>query len=432
MNYSGAGIYPEGCASSGSISKIQIMKLKNQSPFIVTNTDTPASQFEEKGVAPVVCNSRGLTRPIFNNNQLTPSDSSPFKDNFIPPGGKITYDSIVEEPPPVPKPSPQEINTLREKIPSLFKGETHRGVKDRYGLNLLNLDDYLINWKCLPGTMREELVKIVRADWDCENSANWGIKKRLRDPHSHPFAEHLLFMAGAELRNMGSTSHRVISSNLISENGHRDPSRTDQSWIDPRAAVSRIRKWRRKNKPEQLFPGMRAIVILFNSGDSLHYVGENTLRMRDKYNLFFTKNENCLSKWKERGKIGAYYCSHEISLSSIWNSNFRPHTHGIVWIKPYTDLKFLENAKRRGRLDYLQKIHRSWVGISRFIPYTMRVSPLVDVYRREFEMLNPNQIVEFNKRAVQCVGKLADLWMNPSAMVNKRRVACKGIPTFLG
>ena len=408
------------------------MKLKNQSPFIVTNTDTPASQFEEKGVAPVVCNSRGLTRPIFNNNQLTPSDSSPFKDNFIPPGGKITYNSIVSDPPPVPRPSPHKIITLREKIPSLFKGSTHKGVKDRYGLNLLNLDDYLINWKGLPGTMKEELVKIVEADWDCENSANWGIKKRLRDPHSHPFAEHLLFMAGVELRNMGSTFHRIISSNLINGNGFRDPSRTDQSWIDPRAAVSRIRKWRRKNKPEHLFPGMRAIVIIFNSGDSLHNVGENTLRMRDNYNKFFTKNERCLSKWVERKKIAAYYCSHEISLSSFWNSTFRPHTHGIIWVKPEADLKFLESGKRRGLLDYLPKIHRSWEGISRFIPYTMRVSPLVEVYRREFEMLNPDQIVEFNKRAIQCVGKLADLWKNPSAKLNKRRVGMVGIPTFLG
>jgi hypothetical protein len=61
----------------------------------------------------------------------------------------------------------------------------------------------------------------------------------------------------------------------------------------------------------------------------------------------------------------------------------------------------------------------------------MRVSPLVDVYRKEFEMLDMDQVVEFNKRAVHCVGKLADLWKNPSAYVNKRRIAMKGIPTFL-
>jgi hypothetical protein len=407
------------------------MKLKNQTHFIVTDQDTPASQFEEKGVSPVVCNSRGLTHPIFNNKSLTPSDSLPINNNFIPPRGKIFYDSVVSDPPPVPRPSLVKINTLREKIPSLFKGNTHKGVKDRYGLNLLNLDDYLNNWNRLHGTMKEELVKIVEANWDRENSATWGIKKRFRDPHSHPFAEHLLFMAGVELRNMGSTYHRIIPSNLIDDNGYRDPSRTDQSWIDPRAAVSRIRKWRKNNKPELLFPKHRAIVIIFNSGEDLHYVGENTLGMRNRYNRFFNKNEKCLLKWVERGRIEAFYTSHEISLSSVWNSTFRPHTHGIIWIKPDTDLKFLKRAKGRGLLDYLPKIHRSWNGIRNFIPYTMRVSPLVDVYRKEFEMLDMDQVVEFNKRAVHCVGKLADLWKNPSAYVNKRRIAMKGIPTFL-
>ena len=407
------------------------MKLKQKNRFVIKGQDLPSAQFEEKGVARVEGNSRGLTHPIINHNLLTPSTHPAINNKPIRPPGDIEYISLEFEEPHISKPSPLLINNLKDKVPGLFRGNTHRNAMDRYGLNLLNLDDYLINWNRLPNTMKEELVKIVEGDWDRENSAAWGIKKRMRDPHSHPLAEHLLFMAGVELRNMGSTSHRIISSNLMDNRGFRDPSRTDQSWIDPRAATSRIRKWRKHNKPDQLMPSHHAVIVIFNSPDSLHHVGENTLGMRDNYNRFFTKNEKCLLKWVERGRIVSYYCSHEISLSSVWNSTFRPHTHGVVWIEPGSDLKFLESAKRRGVLDYLPKIHQRWEGVSRFIPYTMRVSPLVDVYRREFEMLDPDQIVEFNIRAVHCVGKLADLWKNPSAKVNKRRMAMKGIPTFI-
>jgi hypothetical protein len=311
-------------------------------------------------------------------------------------------------------------------------GKTHGGVVNRYGLNFLNVEDQIRNWHALSTTTQLGLSEIIGSNWERRNSSQWGIKKRVEENIGLPQAEHLLLLNMVELGNMVKGGERVVFSNLINHQGFNHPNITRLNFIDPREAKTRIGKIKKEYKPSELMANHNAMILLFPSPEEIHKVGEDTWRARERYNNFFRGAEKRLHQWVKQGSIRAFFASHEISLTSIWGSRFRPHTHAVIWLTDRDRLGFLENASATGEVQSLPEVHNRWRTLHRFIPYIMRVSRIAPVYRAEFpEEESAKEIIRFNTLAVQAVGKLVDLWKHTNAG-GKDRISKSGIPTRIG
>jgi len=354
--------------------------------------------------------------------------SEDFEDN---PCYDYDEEDVIHIEEPVERPSWEVCNFLRESVPGIFKGEPAQFSRDHYGLNLLNIEDYLSNWDRLSQPMKQELTLIITADWDNENTASDGVKnpRRYTTPYNprEKLAKHLLLLCGLQLRNLGYPYCQVVSSNILQPDGFRNPNRTDQRWIDPRGAVSRIRRFFDKYNPGALMHENAAMILLFDAGEQFRHVGDLTLVKAEFYQMFFSKNEEILIRWMRKGFIRAYFISHEISVHSIKESTFRPHSHVVIWFNPNSDLEFLNRLKKSStRMSRIDRIYRNWNELSNYIPYLFKVTRFAETYEREFADLVDDEVVQFNVNASQALGKLLELGKNTLSI--KRRYTHGGLP----
>ena len=332
---------------------------------------------------------------------------------------------------PVEQPSRDACNFLRESVPGIFKGEPAQLSRDHYELNLLNIEDYLSNWERLSQPMKQELTLIITADWDNENTASDGVKnpRRYTTPYNprEKLAKHLLLLCGLQLRNLGYPYCQVVSSNILRPDGFRNPNRTDQRWIDPRGAVSCIRRFFDKYNPQALMHENAAMILLFDAGESFRHVGEQTFEKAEFYKMFFSKNEEVLIRWMRKGFIRAYFISHEISVHSIKESTFRPHSHVVIWFNPNSDLEFINRLKKTStKMSKIDRIYRNWNKLGNYIPYLFKVTRLAETYEREFADLVDDEVVPFNIKASHALGKLLELGKN--TVSTKRHYTHGGLP----
>ena len=335
----------------------------------------------------------------------------------------------IEE--PVEKPSRDACIFLRESLPRIFKGEPGHVSKDHYYCDFLNIEDYLFNWDRLSDSMRHELSLIIAADWDNENTATGGVKNPKRftgwcNPNEK-LAKHLLLLCGLQLRNLGYPYGNVIASNILQPDGLRNPNRTDQWWIDPRGAVTCIRNFNDNYNLEALMPDNSAMILLFEGSEILRHVGEHTFVNAEYYKMLFCKNEDVLVRWRRKGFIQAYLIVHDISVHSIQDSTFRPHSHAVIWFNPASDLQFLDRLKRnRSIMRTMDRIYTRWDQIRHFISYLFKVPRIVETYEREFQDLAPDEVFNFNLKASHALIKLMELWKN--TVTPKRRFTHGGLP----
>jgi hypothetical protein len=279
--------------------------------------------------------------------------------------------------------------------------------------------------------MKQELTLIITADWDNENTASDGVKnpRRYTTPYNprEKLAKHLLLLCGLQLRNLGYPYCQVVSSNILRPDGFRNPNRTDQRWIDPRGAVSCIRRFFDKYNPQALMHENAAMILLFDADESFRHVGEQTFEKAEFYKMFFSKNEDVLIRWMRKGFIRAYFISHEISVHSIKESTFRPHSHVVIWFNPNSDLEFLNRLKKTStKMSKIDRIYRNWNEISNFIPYLFKVTRFAETYEREFADLVDDEVVPFNIKASHALGKLLELGKN--TVSTKRHYTHGGLP----
>jgi hypothetical protein len=335
----------------------------------------------------------------------------------------------IEE--PIEKPSREACIFLRESLPRIFKGEPDHVSKDHYYCDFLNIEDYLFNWDRLPDSMRHELSLIIAADWDNRNTATDGVKRPKRfmgrcNPNEK-LAKHLLLLCGLQLRNSGYPYCNVIASNILQPDGLRNPNRTDQWWIDPRGAVTCIRNFHDNYNLEELMANNSAKILLFEGPEALRYVGEHTFVNAEYYKMLFSKNEHVLVRWQRKSFIQAYLIVHDISVFSIQDSTFRPHSHAVIWFNPASDLQFLGRLKRNSTImRTTDRIYRRWDQIRNFISYLFKVPRIVETYEREFQDLAPDEVFNFNLKASHALIKLRELWKN--TVTPKRRFTHGGLP----
>ena len=130
---------------------------------------------------------------------------------------------------------------------------------------------------------------------------------------------------------------------------------------------------------------------------------------------------------RRKGFIRAYLISHDISVHSIQDSTFRPHSHAVIWFNPASDLQFLDRLKRNCTImRRIDRIFTRWREIGNFIPYLFKVPRIVETYEREFQDLAPDEVFNFNLKASHALIKLMELWKN--TVTPKRRFTHSGLP----
>jgi hypothetical protein len=188
-------------------------------------------------------------------------------------------------------------------------------------------------------------------------------------------------------------------------------------------------------RASEKFKKERSVAGLFKAGlvayqavissDSSYRKISNLEDTRDKYHLFFKSNAAFLGKLSaKRKKILSYFYSHEISMDSIIEGSYRPHTHIIFFLKKegYRDEdrealiraieeEFNESYPDRS-IDVLKsgdsssvRYHTctSFKDISRSFEYLYRAYSLSEQYMREIRNSN---IRTLNKSTVECYHNL--------------------------
>lgn len=322
-------------------------------------------------------------------------------------------------------------NRLREKIPSLFEGKTHRDARNWAFLNLLNVNDHLLNWDRLDDSMQSDLTCIIEGDWDegeWEDGARRGYNRSaggIKGKSDAALAEQLLLYAGLGIRDMVFNGYKIIPSNVRDRNGHRDRHTTSLGFIDPRAANAKIADFFKRYDPARLMPRFSATRVLFNSPEDLWEVGDRTDLVRDSYNDFFEGVAGRLSKWYDQGSIVACFARFEIGIKSLAASIFHPHVHAVIWHRQDHTRKFLQQSYLRGEIEEIQEPQRYWREIRNFVRYMMQVQPIGPRCRIEWDENHPEEVNQLFRRGLR---NYIEVHMHPGAEVHKDREFKRNLP----
>jgi hypothetical protein len=344
---------------------------------------------------------------LTNNNELTnyPNPLTFYENN--------KNEKCEREHEPLPLPSPGSIIGLREKYPILFEGEVHKDAKSLHDINFLLIPDYLENWKVLPLGVKEAFIAVTGGNWSGGNWNEKGIKRKSSD---HPLIDHLLFNIGCEVWNKVPRETDVINSCLKGGLDYYHSKTSSRRYINPNAAAKEIAHRESLYRPDLLYKGMNSISILFETDEQLADPHSSLFEMKEAYRNYFHRN---LTALKKITGVQSYVLSHEISLTSIRRSEFKPHSHAIIWFLKGEGLEFLEKPRGAGILKYRpEDLNTTWAGEKGMWEYIVKTQNLADVYRREWSEVG---VRDFNFKSKEALGRFIELHYGEIAQVTNKQ-----------
>lgn len=282
----------------------------------------------------------------------------------------------------------------------------------KFSFNWLSPNDYVANWHHLDEGSQTIFNKLMTADSSMTNSYYYGLKEH------DSFPEYLLLLLGADIQNiLPGNKTDMISANLRYDGFLYSPEKHNCRALCPRTAMAAQNDFRKKFDPEAMFHDFDASILVIDSPASLHEIQTCSDEHRDAYMAFFRENSKFLAKQANKRHIYSYIYSHEISVTSIHNRTFCPHTHVVVFYPKGTELQLsdmqddlakahpdrcLDMDRTEGR----EGVHSSFSTIKDFCSYIFKVSNMAQTYRREFTY---EKAQEINIGAVQCLHTLIEL-----------------------
>jgi hypothetical protein len=262
----------------------------------------------------------------------------------------------------------------------------------------------------------------VKSKWDTVSWLENGLKST-----NGKLSQALLLLIASEAWHIVPNAYTIVESNLRNKDGKYSPKGCNRRFISPRAARTRINKFKNAFAPERLFPRHHAYLVLFESPEELRSLGHNPAQRREDYDKFFSKNRQSLIDWKDSGKIRAFFLSHEITCLSILEHTFNPHSHAVIWVDAESDASFIDEFIEAGELiKYRDDPKTDWAHLKNFLYYMMRAHSLASVYEREFKLTDP---VSFNKATVNVLHSLVQLQCGDGGGQGKQKLYREGIPT---
>jgi hypothetical protein len=332
----------------------------------------------------------------------------------------------------VPKPSATLIEKFTSQSADLYTAAcsitSSSPVRSKYDINWCSLEDYAANWDLLDKESKITLRLLALSD--PANANRFGLKKRNLE-------SHLLLNVGCDMNNITDTGYDSVRSNLkspdpeASYNGYsqaRLPNRT----IDPKTCVRAYKKFKKDFDPKALFKlGFVAYQAVITADNSLTSLKNDPHAAKERIHSFFKTNAEFLYKLcNKRRKIMSYVYSHEISVDSILDQKYRPHTHVIFFVQAdkydqaspsESQLAVLELEKAinerfsdrswscaKTEIDdsMFPAVAREYADIEKSFEYIHRAYSLADQYMREIRESNINQL---NKATVETYRNL--IWL---------------------
>lgn len=341
------------------------------------------------------------------------------------------YDGDYALPYSIPVPSARLVEKFtisdRDAKTSASKKRSKQ-VKDKFDINWSSLDDYLGNWEILPTEDKFRLRSLLLSNV-CENANRFGLKDR-------NFESHMLQAIGCDMTNIINNGNDAIISNLRSHaaSQYYQPGCLNSRTVDPKTCVRAYRKFMKENDVEAMFATHRLVAYqaVIVSDDSYRPLHRDVSVTREKYNGFFKGNAAYLAKLaNKKRKIGPYCYSHEVSVDSIIEQRFRPHSHVIFMLPRPTGGMTLDDQRDdvaelvkdfndnnldrtmsvvtedvRGDVPRIKAVTR-YSEIERSFNYLFRAYSLAGQYMRE---VTDGNIRELNYATVQCYHTLIDLF----------------------
>ena len=302
-------------------------------------------------------------------------------------------------------------------------------VYSKYDLNWTSLENYLEHWDILSREDQLSLRALVHSDLH-GNANRFGLKKLNLE-------SHLLLSLGCDMSNIVNNGKDAISSNLLYMGAELGYSRAclDNRGVDPKTCYRAARKFRKEHSVEALFKaGFVAFQCVISSDESYRKAD------REKYHSFYRENAAMFARWVKRKKILSLVYSHEVSVDSILEQKYRPHTHLIFFVPRALeyDVRALEeefNARFPDRVlsfarddvsgVFEPKVAKKFKDIERSLDYLHRCYSLADQYTRE---VRNDNIRELNKKTVETYHTLIELFRSDSIKGGVRRFKSSYIP----
>jgi len=342
----------------------------------------------------------------------------------------------------VPAPSDSLIEKFNSHSSDLYNAacsvRSSRKVVSRYDINWTSIEDYTMHWNLLDKESQVSIRSLVLSDH--ANANRFGLKKRNLE-------SHLLLHIGCDMDNIVNNGGESVRSNLKSP----DPKSPNKGYsrsclhnrtVDAKTALRAYKKFDKEFSPAHLFKlGFVAYQAVITPKNSLA-LDIDPHKTKEAIHSFFRKNTEFLSKLaNKRRKIMSYAYSHEISVDSILDSVYRPHTHVLFFVKAdryaiEESQRFVESLEESINLELadrnwsthklsvdgemLPSVARKYSEIERSFEYFHRAYSLADQYMRE---IREDNVRELNKATVEAYRNLIWFFRGEEGGAGRRGIA---------
>ena len=332
----------------------------------------------------------------------------------------------------VPSPSDDSLEQFKLSADYILSTNLARGsnVRDSYDLNWLCLEDYTEHWDLLSHDKKLLFRKLVLSD-TATNSNRFGLKTKNLE-------SHLLLSIGCDMNNIVNNGRCSILSNLKSPSSSSlylySKECIDTKAVDAKTCLRSYRKWKNEYDPSILFKNGFVAYQAVITSDSDYSSMKDPYKGKEKAHSFFKSNSTMFAGWLKRKKIYSYLYSHEVSVDSIIQAKYRPHTHLVFFLpKENRDsdlqaafVKELEEEFNQLFSDRSMSILRKEVDsvmvpqktskieeIERMFNYMHNCYSLANTYARE---ARSNNLRDLNKATVECYHNLIFLFKSEEGL----------------
>jgi len=302
-------------------------------------------------------------------------------------------------------------------------------VRDKHDINWCSPGDYLTNWNLLSVDDQTLLHKLISSD-TVSNSNRYGLKAKNLETH-------LLLSIGCDMNNIINNGRCSVVSNLKSPSDAYtvySVECVDNRAVDAKTCLRAYRKWNKSFSPQTLSEhGFVCYQAVITSGAAYRKLS-NFNESKEDYHKFFKSNSEIFARWLKARKIYSYAYSHEVSVDSILQGDYRPHTHLIFYIPRENDTlysldeKALELEKEfnsifedrsysllRKEVDGAMVPRRAtkYEEVEKVYSYLHNCYSLSNTYLREIRETN---VRELNIKTVECYRNLVNLFKNEEGL----------------
>ena len=389
------------------------LPIREQNNFLKSETDPSVGEKSSECEAE---KDSGLVRS--HQGSLCLTDSKRGKNPLVESRGEISRSSVSYQPRDKSRLNVSEatISMLKTDFTNLFAETRAKNPKDLYDLNFLNLNELLESPFLFSGEGRRLLEEFLESDLKNNKYLKDGLKST-----NGPLEEHLLLLVMMSEVLASLDLDRVVRGNIRGRDGLYSDRKSKRRVISPQGAKIRINQFLREYDLETLNQNYSCYSLVIASDENLQGRVTDCEQAKDLFENFFDRNRSVLRSLVKKKRIKAFYMSHEISVKSIRDSSFFPHSHVLVWTEDSTLPSSLDFAPLSIKVD---EKPLSMVGMKRMLSYMLKAGSLSRAYRNEFSEQNRR---EFNLQAKECFYTFYRLNYGDQLKKGKQMIAKSGV-----